>query len=225
MEREDNCLAEQRAFELEKLKLQSQNPPASTGNSSQMDSRPMRLDLKTVLPTFILDKDDMFTCLTSPIALLDIEVYEATGIVYADTGASHWKNKYLLEISNAPARGNTAESSVPGEANDVDCSPETDSSTKPKGNAAVMPMDRASESKDMRIGSGNEPRNKDVKYDGMTKNERDGYNKQSRDNSNRNNSYRGKQKLDRHPKPNEQRFNRFKNRGGYFHKRFDVEEH
>ncbi|GFY46382.1 retrovirus-related Pol polyprotein from transposon 412 [Trichonephila inaurata madagascariensis] len=30
----------------------------------------------------------MFTCLTSPAALLDIEVYEATGTVCADTGAS-----------------------------------------------------------------------------------------------------------------------------------------
>ncbi|GFU75147.1 retrovirus-related Pol polyprotein from transposon 17.6 [Trichonephila clavipes] len=30
----------------------------------------------------------MFTCLTSPVALLDIEIYEATGIVCADTGAS-----------------------------------------------------------------------------------------------------------------------------------------
>ncbi|GFU01893.1 retrovirus-related Pol polyprotein from transposon 297 [Trichonephila clavipes] len=30
----------------------------------------------------------MFTCLTSPVSLLDIEVYEATGTVCADTGAS-----------------------------------------------------------------------------------------------------------------------------------------
>ncbi|GFT30636.1 transposon Tf2-6 polyprotein [Trichonephila clavipes] len=30
----------------------------------------------------------MFTCLTSPLALLAIEVYEATGTVCADTGAS-----------------------------------------------------------------------------------------------------------------------------------------
>ncbi|GFV71169.1 hypothetical protein TNCV_410521 [Trichonephila clavipes] len=34
IEREDKCLADQRAFELEKLKLQAQNPPASVGNSS-----------------------------------------------------------------------------------------------------------------------------------------------------------------------------------------------
>ncbi|GFS61032.1 uncharacterized protein TNCV_4955611 [Trichonephila clavipes] len=52
------------AFELEKLKLQAQNPPASVGNSSQMDSNPMRLDLKTVLPTFIPDKDDISLFLT-----------------------------------------------------------------------------------------------------------------------------------------------------------------
>ncbi|GFY79432.1 hypothetical protein TNIN_263261 [Trichonephila inaurata madagascariensis] len=33
IEREDKCLAEQKAFELEKLKLQAQNPPVSVGNS------------------------------------------------------------------------------------------------------------------------------------------------------------------------------------------------
>ncbi|GFX26065.1 transposon Ty3-I Gag-Pol polyprotein [Trichonephila clavipes] len=64
IEREDKCLADQRAFELEKLKLQAQNPPASVGNSSQMDSNPMRLDLKTVLPTLIPDKDDISLFLT-----------------------------------------------------------------------------------------------------------------------------------------------------------------
>ncbi|GFU14292.1 transposon Tf2-6 polyprotein [Nephila pilipes] len=30
----------------------------------------------------------MFTCVTSPVNVLDIEVYEATGTVCADTGAS-----------------------------------------------------------------------------------------------------------------------------------------
>ncbi|GFW17414.1 retrovirus-related Pol polyprotein from transposon 297 [Trichonephila clavipes] len=64
IEREDKCLADQRAFELEKLKLQAQNPPASVGNSSQMDSNPMRLDLKTVLSTLIPDKDDISLFLT-----------------------------------------------------------------------------------------------------------------------------------------------------------------
>ncbi|GFW44292.1 retrovirus-related Pol polyprotein from transposon 412 [Trichonephila clavipes] len=64
IEREDTFLADQRAFELEKLKLQAQNPPASVGNSSQMDSNPMRLDLKTVFPTFIPDKDDISLFLT-----------------------------------------------------------------------------------------------------------------------------------------------------------------
>ncbi|GFU80419.1 transposon Ty3-I Gag-Pol polyprotein [Trichonephila clavipes] len=64
IEWEDKCLADQRAFELEKLKLQAQNPPASVSNSSQMDSNPMRLDLKTVLPTFIPDKDDISMFLT-----------------------------------------------------------------------------------------------------------------------------------------------------------------
>ncbi|GFU37472.1 retrovirus-related Pol polyprotein from transposon 412 [Trichonephila clavipes] len=64
IEREDKFLADQRAFELEKLKLQAQNPPDSVGNSSQMDSNPMRLDLKTVLPTFIPDKDDISLFLT-----------------------------------------------------------------------------------------------------------------------------------------------------------------
>ncbi|GFU85930.1 reverse transcriptase domain-containing protein [Trichonephila clavipes] len=40
-----------------------------------------------------------------------------------------------------------------------------DSSTKPEGNASVMPNDRTSGSNDMRIGSGNETKNKDVRYD------------------------------------------------------------
>ncbi|GFT66625.1 hypothetical protein TNCV_3064991 [Trichonephila clavipes] len=52
IEREDKCLADQRAFELEKLKLQVKSPPASIGNSPQMDSSPMRMDLKKGLPIF-----------------------------------------------------------------------------------------------------------------------------------------------------------------------------
>ncbi|GFU17749.1 uncharacterized protein TNCV_1744951 [Trichonephila clavipes] len=59
IEQEDKYQANQKAFELEKLKLQAQNPPASVDNSPQMDSSPMRLDLKVVLPTFIPDKDDI----------------------------------------------------------------------------------------------------------------------------------------------------------------------
>ncbi|GFY61034.1 ubiquitin domain-containing protein UBFD1 [Trichonephila inaurata madagascariensis] len=111
------------------------------------------------------------------------------------------------------------------ERNDVDATPETDSSTKPEANVSVMPNDRASGSKDIRIGSGNEPRSKDVRCVGRTKNDRYGYNKQSRGNSNRNNSYRGNQRFNRYPKPNEHSFNRFKNRGGYYPEIFDVEEH
>ncbi|GFY55275.1 transposon Ty3-I Gag-Pol polyprotein [Trichonephila inaurata madagascariensis] len=64
IERKNKGLAEQRAFELEKLKLQAQNPPASAGNSLQMNSRSMRLDLKTLLPTFIPDKDNISLLLT-----------------------------------------------------------------------------------------------------------------------------------------------------------------
>ncbi|GFY75242.1 retrovirus-related Pol polyprotein from transposon 412 [Trichonephila inaurata madagascariensis] len=37
IEREDKCLADQRAFELEKLKLQAQNPPASVGCLSELE--------------------------------------------------------------------------------------------------------------------------------------------------------------------------------------------
>ncbi|GFU23546.1 transposon Ty3-I Gag-Pol polyprotein [Trichonephila clavipes] len=59
IEWEDKCLADQRAFELEKFTSHAQNPPASVGNSPQMDSSPMRLDLKTVLPTFIPDNNDI----------------------------------------------------------------------------------------------------------------------------------------------------------------------
>ncbi|GFV28584.1 transposon Tf2-6 polyprotein [Trichonephila clavipes] len=40
----------------------------------------------------------MFTCLTSPEALLDIEVYEATGTVCADTGASQSVEGELMFI-------------------------------------------------------------------------------------------------------------------------------
>ncbi|GFS53173.1 transposon Tf2-9 polyprotein [Trichonephila inaurata madagascariensis] len=111
------------------------------------------------------------------------------------------------------------------ERNDVDATPETDSSAKPEANASVMPNDRESGSKDIRIGSGNEPRSKDVRCVGRTKNDRYGYNKQSRGNSIRNSSYRGNQRFNIYPKPNEQRFNRFKNRGGYYPERFDVEKH
>ncbi|GFV05005.1 transposon Ty3-I Gag-Pol polyprotein [Trichonephila clavipes] len=64
IELEDLCLAEHRAFELEKLKLQAKNLPAFEGNPPQMDSSHMRLDLKTVLPTFIPDKDDISLFLT-----------------------------------------------------------------------------------------------------------------------------------------------------------------
>ncbi|GFX50350.1 retrovirus-related Pol polyprotein from transposon 17.6 [Trichonephila clavipes] len=38
----------------------------------------------------------MFTCLTSPVALLDIEVYEATGTVCANTGASQSVGEELM---------------------------------------------------------------------------------------------------------------------------------
>ncbi|GFY63108.1 retrovirus-related Pol polyprotein from transposon 412 [Trichonephila inaurata madagascariensis] len=63
IERENMFLAS-RAFELEKIKLQAQNPPASKGNSPQMFSIQMRLDLKTVLSTFISIKDDISLFLT-----------------------------------------------------------------------------------------------------------------------------------------------------------------
>ncbi|CAL1296274.1 unnamed protein product [Larinioides sclopetarius] len=146
VESENQRLAEERAFELEKLRLQNQNSTATTANTSPIDSTPTRFDLKTVLPTFNADIDDMslfltmferqmkllnvstdywvsyligvlpsdvgfiktkcpkcsskkdsafanaiqvFTCFTLPVVLLDIEVYEATGTVCADTGASH----------------------------------------------------------------------------------------------------------------------------------------
>ncbi|PRD23045.1 UNVERIFIED_CONTAM: Ubiquitin domain-containing protein UBFD1 [Trichonephila clavipes] len=54
----------------------------------------------------------------------------------------------------------------------------------------------------MRIGSGNEPRNKNVRYDERTKN------------------YRYMVTIS-----SQEHFNRFKNRGGYSPERFDVEEH
>ncbi|GFV49669.1 transposon Ty3-I Gag-Pol polyprotein [Trichonephila clavipes] len=91
MEHENKCLAEQRAFELEKLKLEAQNPPAFSGNSPQMDSNPMRLDLKAVLPTFIPDKDDISLFLTMferQIKLLIVPVnfwiFHLIGIIPSD---------------------------------------------------------------------------------------------------------------------------------------------
>ncbi|GFS53172.1 hypothetical protein TNIN_384391 [Trichonephila inaurata madagascariensis] len=44
IEREDKCLADQRAFELEKLKLQAQNPPASVGNPQFRKSHSLRVE-------------------------------------------------------------------------------------------------------------------------------------------------------------------------------------
>ncbi|CAL1262124.1 unnamed protein product [Larinioides sclopetarius] len=61
VESENQRLAEERAFELEKLRLQNQN---STANTSPIDSTPTRFDLKTVLPTFNADIDDMSLFLT-----------------------------------------------------------------------------------------------------------------------------------------------------------------
>ncbi|GFS88292.1 transposon Ty3-I Gag-Pol polyprotein [Trichonephila clavipes] len=93
IEWEDKCLADQRAFELEKLKLKAQNLPASVGNSSQMDSNPMRLDLKTVLPTFIPDKDDISLFLTMferQMKLLNVPadfwVSQLIGVLPSDIG-------------------------------------------------------------------------------------------------------------------------------------------
>ncbi|GFY09332.1 retrovirus-related Pol polyprotein from transposon 412 [Trichonephila clavipes] len=100
IEREDKFLADQRAFELEKLKLQVQNPPASVGNSSQMDSNPMRLDLKTVLPTFIPDKDDISLFLTMferQMKLLNVPadfwVSHLIGVLPSDIGSRSNKKK------------------------------------------------------------------------------------------------------------------------------------
>ncbi|GFT56291.1 retrovirus-related Pol polyprotein from transposon 17.6 [Trichonephila clavipes] len=113
IEREDKCLADQRAFELEKLKLQAQNPPASVGNSSQMDSNPMRLDLKTVLPTFIPDKDDISLFLTMferQMKLLNVPadfwVSHLIGVLPSDIGRCppDYKKHFLdtWEILNDP---------------------------------------------------------------------------------------------------------------------------
>ncbi|GFU05451.1 ubiquitin domain-containing protein UBFD1 [Trichonephila clavipes] len=156
---------------------------------------------------------------------LSFDIYqkqvETGGIIDIEAGkkiSTCWKFQ-MLQLGS-----NTAENSVPDEVNDVDATPETDSSSKPEGNASVMPKDRASGIKDMRIDSDNEPKNKDVGHNGRTKNDRHGYNKQSRGNSNRNYSYRGNQRFNRYPKPNEQCFNRFKNRGRCSPERFNVEE-
>ncbi|GBM20240.1 hypothetical protein AVEN_216659-1 [Araneus ventricosus] len=64
VETEKQRLAEERAFELEKLRLQNHNSTAITANASPIDTNPMRFDLKTVLPTFNPDTDDMTLFLT-----------------------------------------------------------------------------------------------------------------------------------------------------------------
>ena len=60
LENENQRLAEERAFELEKLKLQNPN----LSNDNLIDSNPIRFDLKTVLPEFCPETDDMSLFLT-----------------------------------------------------------------------------------------------------------------------------------------------------------------
>ena len=52
-------LAEERAFELEKLQLQAQQRDPTAVKVTNIDSNSLRFDLKSVLPTFVPDKDDM----------------------------------------------------------------------------------------------------------------------------------------------------------------------
>ncbi|GBN81066.1 hypothetical protein AVEN_114167-1 [Araneus ventricosus] len=59
VETEKQHLAEERAFELEKLRLQNQNSTAITANASPIDINPTRFHLKTVVTTFNPDTDDM----------------------------------------------------------------------------------------------------------------------------------------------------------------------
>ncbi|GBM59526.1 hypothetical protein AVEN_24126-1 [Araneus ventricosus] len=59
VETEKQRLAEERAFEFEKLRLQIHNSTAITANASPIDTNPTRFDFKTVLPTFNPDTDDM----------------------------------------------------------------------------------------------------------------------------------------------------------------------
>ncbi|GBN87954.1 hypothetical protein AVEN_128544-1 [Araneus ventricosus] len=64
VETEKQRLAEKRAFELEKLRPQNHNSTAINANASPIDTNPTRFDLKTVLPTFNPDTDDMTLFLT-----------------------------------------------------------------------------------------------------------------------------------------------------------------
>ncbi|GFX63117.1 transposon Tf2-6 polyprotein [Trichonephila clavipes] len=62
----------------------------------------------------------MFTCFTSPVALLDIEVYEATGTVCADTGASQipFSKDVPLPVDDSPVEINSSScptNSIPSE--------------------------------------------------------------------------------------------------------------
>ncbi|GFV35461.1 transposon Tf2-6 polyprotein [Trichonephila clavipes] len=65
------------------------HPPISSygcGNLGFVKSKCPKCSLKK--ESAFVNAIHMFTCLTSPVALLDIEVYEATGTVCADTGVS-----------------------------------------------------------------------------------------------------------------------------------------
>ncbi|CAL1275638.1 unnamed protein product [Larinioides sclopetarius] len=118
------------------------------------------------------------------------------------------KNKYLLEISNVPTR--VEKSSPSSTVDDTDSIPEADPSSKivdsACGDSQSFSKNKVSGSKDLRT----DFRNKD-KPDGRPRNDRYGYNKHPRNNSNRSNSYRGNQRYIRYSKPNTQNFNRKSN--------------
>ncbi|GFY42808.1 retrovirus-related Pol polyprotein from transposon 412 [Trichonephila inaurata madagascariensis] len=121
------------------------------------EGQTLNVEERNYLMVLLNESNDFFRLGEEPTSFIKNFIQkqaEKSGLIDIEAG----KNKYLLEISNAPTRGNTAENSFPDEANDVDATPETDSSTKPEGNASVMTNDRASGSKGMRIGTGNEPR-------------------------------------------------------------------
>lgn len=64
LQREEKRASEEKQYELEKLRIQAQNHNPATHTNAPGDLNQMRIDIKTVLPIFVPEKDDMSLFLT-----------------------------------------------------------------------------------------------------------------------------------------------------------------
>ena len=72
---EEKQLAQERAYEIEKLRLQVQNRDTVTATSTHSDPNQIRIHIKIVLPTFVPKKDDVslfLTVFTRQMKLLNV---------------------------------------------------------------------------------------------------------------------------------------------------------